>query len=154
MIDAPHIAQSAAQLTATIHLTIPRDQIQHVMGPAIGEVVRAIAAQGISPAGPVFSYHLHLDPATFDFEVGVPVSSPFQAAGRVQPSQLPAVRVARTIYRGSYEGLGPAWGEFCGWIKTQKLAPTPNLWEVYLTGPESSLDPATWQTELNQPLRS
>lgn len=152
MIDIPHITQSAAQLTATIHLTIPRDQIQQVMGPAIGEVMAALAAQGIAPAGPVFSHHFHMDPATFDFEVGVPVPSPVKAVGRVQPSQLPAAKVARTIYRGPYEGLGPAWGEFCAWIKTQKLATTPNLWEFYAQGPESSPDPATWQTELNQPL--
>ncbi len=47
----------------------------------------------------------------------------------------------------------PGLGEFCAWIKTQKLTTTPNLWEFYVKGPESSPDPATWQTELNQPLR-
>ena len=54
MIDTPQIVDSPARETATIHLTIPRDQIQHVMGPAIGEVMQALAAQGIAPAGPVF----------------------------------------------------------------------------------------------------
>jgi len=28
----------------------------------------------------------------------------------------------------------------------------PDLWERYLTGPESNPDPATWRTELNRPL--
>jgi hypothetical protein len=36
MIDTPQITQSAAQLTAVIRLTIPRAEIQKVMGPAIG----------------------------------------------------------------------------------------------------------------------
>ncbi len=152
MIDTPHITQSAVQGTATIRLTIPRDQIQQVMGPAIGEVMAAVASQRIGPDGPVFSHHFQMDPSQFDFEVGVPVTAPVTAVGRVQPSQLPEARVARTIYRGSYEGLGPAWGEFCQWIISQGHTAAPDLWERYLTGPESSPDPTTWQTELNQPL--
>lgn len=44
--------------------------------------------------------------------------------GRVKPGELPAAsKVARTVYHGSYEGLGAAWSE-----------------------------PASWRTELNQPL--
>jgi effector-binding domain-containing protein len=93
-----------------------------------------------------------MDPKIFDFEIGVPVSSPVTASGRVQPGQLPAAKVARTIYHGSYEGLGPAWGEFDAWINAQGLSPAPNLWECYVSGPESSADPSTWQTELNRPL--
>jgi len=27
-----------------------------------------------------------------------------------------------------------------------------DLWEVYVAGPESGPDPATWRTELNRPL--
>jgi hypothetical protein len=30
----------------------------------------AVAAQGIAPAGPWFTHHLRMDPATFDFEIG------------------------------------------------------------------------------------
>jgi len=32
MIDPPQITQTTAQLTATIHLTVPRSEIQSVMG--------------------------------------------------------------------------------------------------------------------------
>lgn len=45
-----------------------------------------------------------MDPAIFDFEISVPVTSPVAAAGRVKPGQLPATKVARTIYHGPYEG--------------------------------------------------
>lgn len=50
-----------------------------------------------------------------------------------------------------YEGLGAAWGEFGAWIAAQGHTPAPDLWESYVTGPESSPDPATWRTELTQP---
>lgn len=152
MIDTPHITDSPARETATIHLTIPRDQIQHVMGPAIGEVMQTLAAQGIAPAGAVFSHQFKMSPDQFDFEVGVPVSKPVSPMGRVKPSKLPATRVARTIYRGGYEGLGGAWGEFHDWLSKAGQKTTANLWEFYSKGPESSPNPADWQTELNQPL--
>ena len=46
MIDPPSIVQSEAWQTAVLRLTIPRDQIQHVMGPAIQEVMETLASQG------------------------------------------------------------------------------------------------------------
>src|SRR6266542_2106817 len=142
MLDTPQITEAAAQQTAVIHLTIPRAEIRNVMGPGIGELMAAIAAQGIAPAGPIFSHHLRMDPDTFDFEIGVPVTTPVAAAGRVKPGQLPATKVARTVYRGPYEGLGAAWGEFDAWIAAQGLKPGPDLWECYVAGPESGPDPA------------
>jgi effector-binding domain-containing protein len=109
-------------------------------------------SQGIAPAGPVFSYHLRMDPGFFDFEVGVPVGQPIAPSGRVLAGRLPAVKVARTTYRGPYERLGAAWGEFDAWIAAQGLQKGSTLWECYLTDPSSNPDPATWQTELNRPL--
>jgi effector-binding domain-containing protein len=82
----------------------------------------------------------------------VPVASPVATAGRVQPGRLPAARVARTVYRGPYEGLGGAWGELCDWIEANGHVPREDLWECYVVGPESSHDPAAWRTELNRPL--
>lgn len=111
MLDKPQIVQTDARLAAIIRFTIPRAEIRNVMGPGIGELLAAVAAQGMTPAGPVFSHHLRMDPDTFDFEIGVPVTAPVSAAGRVKPGQLPATMVARTVYHGPYEGLGPAWAE-------------------------------------------
>jgi effector-binding domain-containing protein len=152
MLDRPQILRTAAQPTAIIRLTIPRAEIRHVMGPGYRELMAAVVAQRIALAGPWFSHHLRMDPDTFDFELGVPVAAPIAAAGRVQPGQLSAATVARTVYRGPYEGLGAAWGEFNAWIAAEGHTPAPNLWECYVAGPESSPDPAAWRTELNRPL--
>lgn len=149
MLDKPYIVETQAQPAAVIRLTIPREEIRDVMGPAIGEVMSTVAAQGIKATGPTFSHHFKMDPKTFDFEVGVPVESPVAPAGRVKPGELPAATVARTVYRGPYEGLGEAWGEFDSWIAANKHTPAPDLWESYVAGPESGSDPAT---ELNRPL--
>jgi effector-binding domain-containing protein len=152
MLDQPRILQTDPQLTALIHLTIPREEIRDVMGPGLSELMATIAAQNVAAAGPWFNHHRKMDPEIFDFEISVPVASEIVAAGRVQPSVLPAATVARTIYRGPYEDLGDAWSEFTDWIIAQGHEPAPNLWECYVAGPESNDDPATWQTELNRPL--
>lgn len=152
MLDEPHIAQTAALATAVIRITVPREEIQNVMGSGYGELMAAVAAQGIAPAGPWFTHHLRNPADTFDFEIGVPVAAPVAAAGRVKPGELRAATVARTVYRGPYEGLAAAWGEFMTWIAAQGHTPAPDLWECYVAGPESSADPAAWRTELNRPL--
>lgn len=152
MLDQPEIVQAAAQSTAVLRLTIPRAEIQKVMGPGYREVMAAVAAQGIAPVGPWFTHHLRMDPDTFDFEIGVPVATPVAAAGRVKPGRLPAATVARTVYRGRYEGLPAAWGEFMAWVAAQGHTPATDLWEIYVAGPESSPDPADWRTELNRPI--
>jgi effector-binding domain-containing protein len=140
MIDTPQITQTDAQLTAIIHLTIPRSEIQSVM------------EQGIGPAGPWFTHHLKMDPAQFDFEICVPVTAPVKAVGRVKSGSWPAMKVARTTLRGGYEQLGDAWGQFQGWLKANGHKAAPDIYERYVAGPESSSNPADWRTELNSPL--
>jgi effector-binding domain-containing protein len=152
MIEPPQIVQAVARHTAVIRFTIPREQIQEVMGPGHSELMDAVAAQGIATTGPWFSHHFTMDPATFDFEIGVPVAAPISPVGRVRPGALPAATVARTVYHGDYGGLGDGWGELMAWIEAAGHTPAPDLWEVYTVGPESDPDPAAWRTELDRPL--
>ena len=109
MLEPPQITRTLAKLAAKIHLTVPRGEIQKVMGPGLGEIMATLADQGIATAGPWFTHHLSMDAATFDFEIGVPVTTPVVAKGRVTPGEWPAMTVARTIYQGPYEGLAAAW---------------------------------------------
>ena len=152
MIDAPTRVRSEARQTAVIALVIPKAEIVTVMGPAIQEVMATLAAQGIQPAGPIYSYHRRTDPKVFDFEVGVPVSKPVTPAGRVVASRLPAKQVARTVYHGGYEGLPGGWKDFMAWLKEGEYAAVGDFWECYVTGPESGPDASKWRTELNWPI--
>jgi len=152
MIDTPEIVLTEPRLTAVVRITIPRAEIQARMGPAIAEVFATLAAQGIPPAGPVFSHHFRMDSDFFDFEVGVPVEGAVEPVGRVKPGRLPSLKAARAVYHGRYDGLAGAWGAFLEWVAASELTRAPDLWESYLSGPESSPDPAAWRTELVQPL--
>lgn len=152
MIEPPRIVDVAEQATAVIALVVPREEIRQVMGPGIGEVMAAVAAQGLSPTGPWFTYHRRVPGETFDLEVGVPVAAAVRPTERVRPGRLPAARVARTVYHGDYEGLAAAWGELEQWIEQSGHGAATELWECYAVGPETSPDPARWRTELHRPL--
>lgn len=154
MISTPTIVQTEAQPAAVIHITTPRNEMMKVFGPAVGELMAALAAQGVEPVGAVLAHHLKMSPGVFDFELGVKVAAAVTAAGRVKPGQLPAAKVARTIYSGPYEGLPSAWGEFDGWMKANGYEQAANLWELYSVGPQSTPDPAGWRTELTRPLKA
>ncbi|MEO8306531.1 MAG: GyrI-like domain-containing protein [Pseudomonadota bacterium] len=153
MISTPQVIETAVQEAAVIHLVIPRNAMMKQFGPAVGELLAELNAQGIEPVGGVFAHHLRMTPDTFDFELGIKVTAPVRNNGRVQRGSLPATRVARTIYSGSYEGLPGAWNEFIAWMNGNELSPAPDLWELYSVGPQSSPNPADWRTELNRPLQ-
>jgi effector-binding domain-containing protein len=85
--------------------------------------------------------------------LGVKVSAPVKATGRVKRGELPAAKVARTVYSGPYEGLPAAWSEFDKWIKANGHEQATDLWELYSVGPQSTPNPADWRTELNRPLK-
>jgi effector-binding domain-containing protein len=152
MLATPQIITTNVRDAAVIRLTIPRSEMMTTFGSAVGELMAALAAQGVEPVGAVFAHHLKMSPDTFDFELGVTVSAPVTATGRMKPGQLPAAKVARTVYSGPYEGLPAAWGEFVEWMRANGHEQAENLWEVYSVGPHSSPDPANWRTELNRPL--
>jgi effector-binding domain-containing protein len=152
MIETPRIIETAARPTAYVHLKVPFSEIRNEMGPALDEVEAALAAQGITPAGPWLTHHRQAPQDGFDVEVSVPTDRPVAPTGRVKAGELPAGKVARAVYRGGYEGLGDGWGELMDWIEAEGLKPAANLWEVYAVGPSDAEDEAAWQTELNRPL--
>jgi effector-binding domain-containing protein len=152
MLSAPQIITTEDRNTAVIRLIIARSEMMKVFGPAVSELMAVLASQGVKPVGAVFAHHLKMSPDTFDFELGVGVEAPLKAAGRVRPGRLDAVRAARTVYHGPYEGLPSAWGEFDSWLRANGHEQAQDLIEEYSVGPQSSPDPADWRTELTRPL--
>ena len=148
MLDALTIVETQARPAAVIKLKIPKAEIAKVMGPAMQELMALIPSGAITPTGPIFSHHFKTEPASWEFEVGIPVTGTVKGAGRVVAGSLPAKRVIRTIYRGGYEQLGAAWGEFTELVKARSQPTTGEFWEIYLTGPETDPDPKRWTTEL------
>ena len=55
MIETPEIVQSQSLTAAVVHITCPRAKIQSEVGPAIKEIMAALAAEGQRPAGPMLA---------------------------------------------------------------------------------------------------
>lgn len=155
MIEDPTIVATEERAAAVIHIVVPCSEMQKVMPPAIQELLTVIARQGLAPQGPMFTHHLRMPSDVFDFEVGFPIGSRIAPHERVKPGILPAAIVARTIYRGPYEGLGSAWTALIATMHAEKtldaagLKSAGDFWESYLIGPESARDGAGFRTELN-----
>ena len=149
MNTTPTIVETQEQPTAVIHLVIPGRDMPKYMDPAIQEILKTLADQGMQPTGPMFSYH-HCRPSdTFNFEIGFPVEKAIKASGRVVNGTLPAERVVRSVYQGPYEALGDAWGELQAWVREQKLPESGRFWERYLTNSNDVKDAKDHRTELN-----
>ncbi len=149
MIDTPQIVQSPRQRTAAVHVTVARNEIQQAFSPAVNELMKELSVQNVAPAGALLSYYATMPSDVFDFDIAFPVAQEVRPAGRVAPSEVPAMKVARTVYRGPMEGIGSAWGELEKWIAAHGHAGRPQMFERYLVGPGDTADPSQWQTELN-----
>lgn len=149
MITTPEVVTTQEVITAAIPLVIPGRDMPKYMDPAIQEIIQVLTDQGMQPAGPMFSYHHRRPSDTFDFEIGFPVAKAIREVGRVISSELPAVRVARSVYHGPYEGLPQAWPALQKWVHENGLGGTGRFWECYLNNPNEVNSPSEYRTELN-----
>ncbi len=154
MPTQPHIAQQSHQRAAIIRLILPRPELPKHLALALAELLHTLADQRLAPAGPLFAHYLRITPNFFDLEVGLPILSPVRAFGRVDPGQLPACTVARTLHQGPRSSLSSAWREFDLWLTTEpRHTPASDLWELFHTTPDVTADPAHHRTELLRRLR-
>lgn len=149
MISPPEVITTQALATAVIRLTIPCQDMSTHMDPAIQELLRTITGQGIAITGPLFCYHHRRPSDTFDFEIGFPVAQVLDPEGRVINSQLPAVELVRSVYKGPYDGLAQAWTAVQDWVRQHGHGATGKFWESYLDNPDEVKDPKDYRTELN-----
>ena len=149
MITQPEVITTKEIATAVIPLVIPGRDMPKYIDPALQEILKVLADQGMHPTGPMFSYHRRRPSDTFDFEIGFPVAKAIQPAGRVMNGKLPAEKVVRSVYQGPYEGLAQAWPEVQSWVRAQKHGEMGPFWECYLTNPAEVTDPKNYRTELN-----
>jgi effector-binding domain-containing protein len=152
MIDQPWIDVMAEQAVAFVPIRVARNQIQTVMMPGLSEIRHALSEQGIAPAGPWLTHHHFLKPHEFHFDICVPVTKTINPQGRVRAGILEARKVARTIHRGPFDELGKSWGALMTWVTAEQLPACIDFFECYAKGPESSPDPAEWETLLSVPL--
>ena len=134
------------------------DSMPSAVDSAFGALGAAIGDGAFTPAGPALAVY-HGDPmATFDLELGFPVTAtldgPIRVGGKeIEPGSLDARPVAATTHVGGYDGLGGAWERVVTGAAADGHQPTGVWIEVYVTDPSSSTA-ENLRTDLYMPIDS
>lgn len=158
-VDEPRrelaIIDAAEVTTAVIRAErYPMAELRTLFDAAFSGLFAVLGQRGISPAGPAFALHHRQPDDTVDIEVGVPIDAdlgePAELDGGlvVEQSRIPGGRTAVLSHFGGYDGLGQAWEEFLGELRSRGAEVRLPFWEVYVTEPGPDVDPATLRTDL------
>lgn len=143
----------AAKTGASIRLHVKRADIAKTLAVVFPEVIEHITKAGVSPASPPFSRFHSIQGDDVDLEAGIATSKPVAAGGRVQPTELPAGRVAQTWHIGPFETISESCAGLEAWMREQKLEARGGMWEVYWTDPGIEPDPNKWRTQILWPVK-
>jgi effector-binding domain-containing protein len=147
------IIDLAEQRTATRRASLPMDELKGFFDQAYEAIWSVVQAQGLSVTGPPFAAYHGMPGEVVDVEAGFPVTGDVADSDGVGASTLPACRAAVAVHVGPYEGLGDTWEALAQWAREQGLEPAGEMfWESYLSDPRTEPDPASWRTQLAQPV--
>jgi effector-binding domain-containing protein len=105
------------------------------LGGVFREVMEAIEAQGLHPAGMPFGRYLPTADG-FEVEAGFPTSAAVAPTGRVVASSIPGGPAVQVLHRGSYGEIRAAYEAAEAWLVDNHWEPAGPPWETYLDGPE------------------
>ena len=138
---------TAASPTAVVAQATTWDEFPRLWRLLLDEVYAFVRGGGTTQTG--HNIMLYRDDVP-NVEVGVQVAGPFVASGRVTSSELPAGRVATTVHRGAYDGLGAAHAAVRAWCGAHGHVLTATRWEIYGDWRE---DPQDLETEISYLVR-
>jgi len=123
------------------------------IGAGFGELVGALAGQGMSASGaPLVVYHTIIDADTGgDIEICLPVDAAVTAVGDVYGRDLEGGTMATTVHNGPYQDIGSAYQALMAWIPEHghEIAGPPR--EIYLNDPQT-VPPAQLLTRVEFPI--
>ncbi|WEO76299.1 GyrI-like domain-containing protein [Cryobacterium sp. SO2] len=135
-----------------VHEVVKMADLTDYFGRAFEASAAALARQGLAPAGPPLALYHGMPTDTVDVTAGFPVAATAQATEGVAVTTLPDGPAVATVYVGPYNGMTRTYDEIAAWLQAEKLTPRPDMWEEYLSGPDTDPNPATWQTRIVFPL--
>ena len=123
------------QPAAVVAGSVAHDGIAEFLGGAFGEVMAALGAQGLFPAGPPFARYVMTDDG-WDIEAGFPCSGEVSSTGRVHAITLPGGPALAVLHQGPYEDVANAYHAAEEWMAENDWTPTGTPWEAYLDEPD------------------
>ncbi|GIF19997.1 AraC family transcriptional regulator [Actinoplanes tereljensis] len=134
---------------------VTRDEIAAALGECLPAVFDYAQRNGLAIAGPPFARYPEVGMGSLVIEGGITIAEPPSTPldDGIEALVIPAGRAAVTIHRGPYDGLPESYQQVEKWMRDQGLSAAGAPWETYLTDPGDHPDPATWETEIVQPVR-
>jgi DNA-binding transcriptional MerR regulator len=120
-----------------------------VIGPLYDQLVHHLHSAGVTPVGPAVAYYEDGPDGDVEVHAAMPVPSD-TPAGDFTVADLPEIPAAATIvHHGSMDGVMGSIQTLARWIDANGYRSTGYNRELYL---EAEGDPATWVTELQEPV--
>ncbi len=145
---APVAGHHLAALTAT---AASLDDVGGVVGPLFDRLAGTLAAAGVAMTGPAVATYTYTPGGSVEVLAGIPVGGPVPDG--VETVDLPPVdHAAAFTHHGPMETIGDSWQALLRRCAADGLELDGSAREVYLHMPTD--DPASWVTELQQPVRA
>ncbi|WP_216211246.1 MerR family transcriptional regulator [Amycolatopsis aidingensis] len=139
-----------AELTGTAAGFEP-DSIGPVIQPLYTDLLAAVERAGLTPAGPAIAYYEDAADGGVLVHAAVPVNAEPAAGQDFTIVDLPPIEQAATIvHEGPMDGVMPTVQALAHWIDANGYRSTGYNREYYLNYAHG--DPATWATELQEPV--
>jgi AraC family transcriptional regulator len=133
-----------------------RDGIAATLAEILPAVFDYAQRNGLAMAGPPFTRYPEIGMGSLVMEGGVQLlAPPADPPGEgIEVLTIPAGPAAVTVHRGPYDTLPDSYRVIEAWLDREGRTPDGPPREIYVTDPGDHPDPATWETEIIQPLRS
>jgi len=145
----------AVRLAQLVDVVDDQPEIGPTIGPMFQRLAAALAASGVALDQPAVAWYEPLGDRmriAAAFPVTLTAPSPSLAAAGVQVVTVAAAdRAVTALHRGGMDGIGASWQELVRHLEEKGYRPDGVAREVYVHMPMDD-DPATWVTELQQPV--
>ena len=129
------LVDQAVQPTLSIRTTTSIKELPQELGKAYGAIGQYMGELGEQPAGAPYAAYFTFTMESMDIEIGFPVGGSLPGKGEIQSGDIPAGKVAQTMYTGPYNKIEPAYNALTAFVEQQGYEATGVAYEFYLNDP-------------------
>jgi effector-binding domain-containing protein len=129
------LVDQTAQPTLSIRTTTSIKELPQELGKAYGAIGQYMGELGEQPAGAPYAAYFTFTMESMDIEIGFPVGGSLPGKGEIQSGDIPAGKIAQTIYTGPYNKIEPAYNALTAFVEQQGYEATGVAYEFYLNDP-------------------